>query len=103
VSVTIEEVRRIAQLARLHPEESSLRRLTEELNGILENIRVLEEAEGESPPEAPPVEGSLPSRPPALDPTPLAAGAPGSMAPDWREGFFVVPRLPALDGGGAEG
>ena len=24
-------------------------------------------------------------------------GHPSEFAPDWREGFFVVPRLPALD------
>lgn len=29
--------------------------------------------------------------------------SPAEMAPDWREGYFVLPRLPALDAFGSEG
>jgi aspartyl/glutamyl-tRNA(Asn/Gln) amidotransferase C subunit len=101
MGVSQEDVRKIAELARLHPDELSVVRLTEELNGILEHIRSLEEVdtsavEGFEPWRS----GSLPFRDPKLGPDHLSAGAPGDRAPEWVDGFFVVPRLPALDGGG---
>ncbi len=106
MAVGREEVRRIAALARLRPDEAMTDRLTAELNGILEHIRTLDEADVSSVDE--PVR--LPDEPvrfrdPSLAPDALAGGAPGSVAPGWRDGFFTVPRLPALDGnpGGGEG
>ncbi|MEX2531562.1 MAG: Asp-tRNA(Asn)/Glu-tRNA(Gln) amidotransferase subunit GatC [Gemmatimonadota bacterium] len=106
MAVGPEEVRRIAALARLRPDEAMTDRLTAELNGILEHIRTLEEADVSS------VEAAvrLPEEPvlfrdPSLTPDSLLGGAPASGAPDWRDGFFTVPKLPALDGnsGGGEG
>ncbi len=106
MSVSKKEVERIAALARLdvldedEPAEEgrlSATRLTEELNRILEHVATLEEAdisEIEEPIRLP-LE-AVPFRDPGLQPDNLQEGAPADQAPQWREGFFVVPRLPAL-------
>lgn len=99
MSVSGDEVRRIAALARLRPDEAQVERLTGELNRILEHVDTLSEVDVsgvEEPLRLP--ERPVSFRDPALGPDPLEAGAPGEAAPDWRDGFFVVPRLPALEG-----
>ncbi|MEX0936154.1 MAG: Asp-tRNA(Asn)/Glu-tRNA(Gln) amidotransferase subunit GatC [Gemmatimonadota bacterium] len=103
MAVSEEQVRRIADLARLKPDGAAIARLTGELNGILEHVRALERLDVEGPEDT--VHGSngaITYRDPDLEPDGLVAGAPGDRAPDWRNGFFVVPRLPALDGGADE-
>jgi len=106
MSVSREDVERIAALARLDGfgedepvagGRPSGARLTEELNRILEHIATLEEAdisEVEQPIRLP--SEPVPFRDPGLGPDSLAEGAPADRAPQWRDGFFVVPRLPAL-------
>ncbi len=106
MSVSREEVERIAALARLDvfgDDESAAEgrpsavRLTEELNRILEHIATLEEAdisEIGDPIRLP--SDPVPFRDPGLEPDSLAEGAPADRAPRWRDGFFLVPRLPAL-------
>jgi aspartyl-tRNA(Asn)/glutamyl-tRNA(Gln) amidotransferase subunit C len=98
MSVTPDEVRRIAELARLQPGEEDVERLTGELNAILGHMDALAEADTSG------VEGGgepLPAafRDPDAPPDPLTEGGPGAAAPEWREGFFLVPRLPALEEG----
>lgn len=98
MSVTPDDVRRIADLARLQPGEEDVERLTGELNAILGHMDALEEADTSG------VEGgggALPAafRDPEAPADVLAGGGPGAVAPDWREGFFLVPRLPALEEG----
>ncbi|MDE0082405.1 MAG: aspartyl/glutamyl-tRNA amidotransferase subunit C [Gammaproteobacteria bacterium] len=96
--VTEDDVRAIAALARLRPREAAFERLTVELNLILEHVRALERLDlsGLDPQEA-----ALHSRPRSRDPgtRPDAVGpdAVQALAPNWRDGFIVVPRLPALE------
>lgn len=89
-----DEVRRVAELARLELSEEEVRRLAGELGDLLDDLDrlrelsagPLDEEEGEGVrlrPDAPPSE-------------PLAR-RPASFAPDWREGFFVLPRIEAMD------
>lgn len=98
MSVTPEEVRRIGELAHLRPDDEELDRLTGELNAILEYMATLAEAEV-SPTEED--ANGLPSsfRDPDAPPDPLHGGGPSALAPEWRDGFFLVPRLPGLEGG----
>lgn len=104
MSVSRDEVRRIAALARLRPDEATVERLTGELNRILEHVDALAEADVtgiDEPirlPDAP-----VPFRDPDLEADPLEEGAPAAQAPDWREGYFAVPRLPGLEAGPADG
>ena len=103
-AVSGQDVRRIAELARLRPDQEAVRQLTEELNGILEHVRLLETLDLSGTDEEDPISpDSVSFRDPAIAPDELRGHAPGSIAPDWRGGFFVVPRLPALDQNGSPG
>ncbi len=100
MSVSKDEVSRIAELARLRPDERAIERLTRELNGILDHIQVLESVEleeigGDEETSA----ASSGFRPREIEADRLGDRGPEGMAPAWREGFFLVPRLPALDQG----
>lgn len=100
MAVSREDVAKIAELARLHPDEGAIERLTGELNGILEHVRVLGEVDvSEVDEDRWTLSEVEPFRDPGLPRDELAPGAPGDRAPQWRDGFFLVPRLPALDGG----
>lgn len=93
-----ERARRIAELARLDLDDAELRRLAGELEEILGHFAELSDVDPED--GEPPVLGDLSPRMRAdvPGPDPLARG-PGEIAPDWREGFFVVPRLSAMSSG----
>lgn len=89
------EVRRVAELAGLELGADEVDRLAEELGRVLEHFDRLRELElgdvGEPRGEAVRLRLDVPSA------DPLTAG-PERAAPDWREGFFVVPRLPGMEG-----
>ncbi len=101
------ELARIAALAGLDPAgtgaEGAPASLVEEVGRILAFVRILEEVElaGVEEPLRLPAE-PVPFRDPDLPPDPLEEGAPGDRAPDWREGFFVLPRLPGVEGSPGE-
>jgi len=101
VSVTRADLDHIAALAHLRFEEDDAERLTEDLNSILEHVDALREADAEAA-EGLTVGPEVAAQRAAGDlPRDRLIHPPGSFAPDWREGLFVVPRLPALDAGGA--
>lgn len=100
MGVTRDEINRIAELARLELEEGEAEALTDDLNGILRHMETL--AEADEPRDsgvtqeahrdgAAPLRDGRSDSPDRLDP------APAGIAPAWEDGFFVVPRLPALD------
>lgn len=97
MTVTGRDVLHLAALAGLRLSQGDLERLSAEIGGVLEHIGVLEEvgADGlggvEVPPEGPsPMDRStLPSPDGLLHPV-------SSLAPAWRDGFFMVPPLPGL-------
>jgi len=92
MSVSKDEVRRIAHLARLSVPESRLESLASELNGILDWIEQLDEVDIEGV-EAmtSAVESALPLRRDAVTVTEGRAAALKN-APKAEEGFFVVPK-----------
>ena len=115
VTVSIGEIRRIAALARVRLEPGEAKRMARDMSSILEHVSVLGEIARE-PAQAPDVprregsarpagEASAGTRPPAEEgetiPDPLSRPLSG-MAPDWRDGFFVVPRLPGVAGASGE-
>ena len=93
MSVSREEVLRIAQLAELDVEEEALRTLAEQMSRILDYAAQL---------SAVPANGTVKVFVPGPDairfradevtPSGLAFG-PDEFAPDFKEGFFVVPKL----------
>lgn len=95
MSLRPEDVRHVAALAQLEVRDDELPRLTAELTAIVEYVGHLGEAgaAGDHPTDAPP---SV-LRPDVVAPTPLSAPL-ASFAPEFREGFFLVPRLSAMDG-----
>jgi aspartyl-tRNA(Asn)/glutamyl-tRNA(Gln) amidotransferase subunit C len=90
------QVRHVANLARLELDTDDLDRLAGEMASILSHFEELSEVE--LPHEDGPGDRGLAPRLRGDDVAsdPLAFG-PSEMAPEWRDGFFVVPRLPALD------
>lgn len=92
----------IAALARLRLEPEEAARLADELSGILAHMEALDEVDVSG------VEGiggmadwPAPEREGEGAPDPLGL-SPSELAPAWEEGFYVVPRLPALDAGAGE-
>ena len=103
MAVTNDDVRRVAELARLGVDEARLPRLVAELDGILAHMAVLEKVDVEGVEAAAGISsGGMPLRVDAGPQYPLAVSR-DSFAPVCREGFFVVPRLDshaALGGSG---
>ncbi len=93
MSVTLDDVRHIAALARLGLTEERARALVAELNTILRHMDVLSSVDTSG------LEGvagvgaaGMPLRPDEGPPIPLARDRE-SFAPRMRDGFFLVPRL----------
>lgn len=95
----------IAALARLRFEDEELGRITDEMNQVLAHVEQLKSlAVDDVPREGPdPLadEGDS-TRGPAADlPDAMDLDLPG-MAPETKEGFFLVPPLPGVHDGEAE-
>jgi Asp-tRNA(Asn)/Glu-tRNA(Gln) amidotransferase C subunit len=119
MSVAREHAERIAHLARLRFDDDELTRITAELNHILghvESLRGLEQPGGGERPGDVAAEAAAGSRHLATSGAPTVGdcrptrGAEAerpdtlrrdleAVAPDWREGFFVVPPLPGVHEG----
>jgi len=100
VVVTHDDVRHIAELARVGVSAERLDDLVRELNGILAHMEVLAQvetspAEGDpSPSGRPPI--STPLRSDSSGPIPMLLSLE-SFAPSTRDGFIIVPRLASHD------
>jgi aspartyl-tRNA(Asn)/glutamyl-tRNA(Gln) amidotransferase subunit C len=93
VAVTHEDVKHIAQLARLAVNENKLDNLVAQLNGILEHMDVLQKVDtsgvgftGSG------ISGGTPLREDSGPPISLASPLQ-SFAPEELDGFILVPRL----------
>ncbi|HEX2188481.1 MAG TPA: aspartyl/glutamyl-tRNA amidotransferase subunit C [Longimicrobiaceae bacterium] len=97
--MTPEEVRRLAALARLPLDDAGVAAMVGELGSILEHVRTLARADGaDAALAATPHGGAPPLRPDTFG-ADLLHRTPDMLAPAWRDGHFVVPRLPELDPG----
>lgn len=100
MAVTHEDVRHVAELARLAVDDSRLDHLVDELNGILVHMDALSKVDTSD------VDGvtlaplnSTPLRSDASGPLPMLAPL-GSFAPSVRDGFILVHRLASHDDSG---
>jgi aspartyl-tRNA(Asn)/glutamyl-tRNA(Gln) amidotransferase subunit C len=100
MSVALDEVRRIAALARIGIPEDRLPALAQELSGILAHMAVLQRVD---------TSGVVTSADATQTPWRADHGPPipllrplDAFAPEVRDGFFIVPRL-ATHGGRAAG
>ncbi len=99
MSIDAGDVHRVARLARIRLDEDEARGLADDLTRILEHVDALRAPGLEDASDlAPHLRDDLPStRPePADAPEGLVVPA-GALAPDFRDGFFVVPPLPGLE------
>lgn len=99
MSVSPDDVRHVARLARLGLEESRIPALVLELNGILEHMDVLQQIDITGIPV-----GSGDTGAPLRDDAQRADALHHlreHFAPEMREGFFLVPRLSTHDASGA--
>lgn len=93
MSVTHDDVHKIAQLAELDVSEEALPMLAEQMSRILDYIAQLN-----SVPASEVVKPFVPGpdaarfRPDEVKPAPLAF-PPGELAPAFQDGFFLVPKL----------
>jgi aspartyl-tRNA(Asn)/glutamyl-tRNA(Gln) amidotransferase subunit C len=93
MSVSRDEVLKIAQLAELEVDEEALPALTEQMSRILEYVAQLSTvAASEAAKPFIPGPDAQRFRPDEVRPWALAFGPP-RLAPVFRDGFFVVPRL----------
>ena len=93
VAVTADDVRHIAGLARLGVDEARIPALAQELNGILGHMEVLSQVDPAGATETSGVGvAGTPLRQDGGPPIALARHH-ASIAPEMRDGFFLVPRL----------
>jgi aspartyl/glutamyl-tRNA(Asn/Gln) amidotransferase C subunit len=98
MSVDREHAAAIASLARLRFDDEELTKITHELNEVLAHVETLKGLEVDDVPlDEDPLEGEGDAtRGPAAE-SPDALALPlADLAPDAREGFFVVPPLPGV-------
>ena len=93
MAVTNDDVRHVAALARLRFPEDRLEALARELSGILGHMAQLAAAPAApDAPEAPPSAPRVALRADVPAPPDLARTR-DALAPEARDGFFLVPRL----------
>ena len=102
MSVSREEAERIAHLAEMDVDEELLPALAEQLSSILAYVAQLNAVSGGEHAKAF-IAGpdTVKFRPDEVKPQPLAL-TPKELAPAFREGFYVVPRLGQFEDGADE-
>ena len=91
MTISLDEVRHIAALARLGITHDQARAAAVELSSILEHMQVLSQVETSEVDVAMAQPGMI-LRPDRAPPIPLLR-APDDFAPSMRDDFFLVPRL----------
>ena len=100
MSVGENDVRHVANLARLGLDPARVEPLVRELSGILEHMDVLNRVDTSRVDALRDDAPALPTRPDGGERLTLAR-SPEGFAPEWQDGFFLVPRLATHEGDGA--
>ena len=98
MSVSARDVAQVAKLAELAVDETELPALTAQMDRIVTfvaQLGAIQDLDGAGTFLAGPERSPL--RADVVNPAPLAR-PPAAIAPEFIDGFFVVPRLGALDG-----
>jgi aspartyl-tRNA(Asn)/glutamyl-tRNA(Gln) amidotransferase subunit C len=97
MSIGLDEVLHVAKLAELAVRENELRRLVDQMNRIVDYVATLNEVPADRIAE-PFLAGprSVTMREDVEGAAPLAR-RPEAMAPEFRDGFFLVPRHGAME------
>jgi aspartyl-tRNA(Asn)/glutamyl-tRNA(Gln) amidotransferase subunit C len=102
-SVSVNDVRHVAMLARLGIGDDRARELTRELNTILEHMSVLQKVNTRGVPEVDGVGAAGMRLAPDEGPSAPLEARPQAFAPETRAGFFIVPRLSTHEDASEEG
>jgi aspartyl-tRNA(Asn)/glutamyl-tRNA(Gln) amidotransferase subunit C len=99
MSIGRDEVLHVARLAELAVREDEVERLVQQMNRIVDYVARLDEVPAEER-AAPflPGPAQVPLRADTPGPVPLAR-PPAAMAPEFADGFFLVPRHGAMEEG----
>ncbi len=95
MSVSREEIERLAALARVGVDAASLERLTKQIGDILDYAAQLEAVDAANAEPFRPGPGHTPLRSDVVDPPPMTL-RPAQMAPEFAQGFYVVPKVGEL-------
>jgi aspartyl-tRNA(Asn)/glutamyl-tRNA(Gln) amidotransferase subunit C len=97
VSIGRDEVLHVARLAELAVGEDEVERLVQQMNRIMEYVAQLDQVSSDDQ-AAPflPGPAQVPLRADTPGPVPLAR-PPAAMAPEFADGFFLVPRHGAME------
>jgi aspartyl-tRNA(Asn)/glutamyl-tRNA(Gln) amidotransferase subunit C len=97
MSIGLEEVLHVAKLAELAVREDELRRLVEQMSRIVDYVATLDEVPTDvevepfrAGPESAPLREDVESTIPLARP-------PSALAPEFKEGFFLVPRHGSME------
>ena len=97
MSIGLDEVLHVAKLAELAVREDELRRLVEQMSRIVDYVAILDEVRTDSEveafragPESTPLREDV-------EETVTLARPPSTMAPEFKDGFFLVPRHEAME------
>jgi aspartyl/glutamyl-tRNA(Asn/Gln) amidotransferase C subunit len=96
MTISRTDLERIAVLAQLKLSEDEADGLAGDCQAILEYFEIVREAGAVESEVDGPVGRAAPLREDRFDCDPLVERLE-DLAPDWREGYFILPRLPALD------
>jgi aspartyl-tRNA(Asn)/glutamyl-tRNA(Gln) amidotransferase subunit C len=97
MSIGRNDVLHVAKLAELAVRDEELNRLVDQLNRIVDYVAQLNQVPGDRMAEAfIPGPQAAPLRQDVVDPIPLAR-PPAALAPEFGEGFFLVPRHTAME------
>jgi len=89
-----DDVRRIAALARLSLSDAELDRFAGQLASVLDHVTALGDVAAAGAPPASAAPSRVREDRATFD---VPARPPASFAPEFIDGFFAVPRLPAFD------
>jgi len=90
------ELEKVAELARLELSREETEVLTRDCQAILDYFEIVKKADTKDAQPAGALENRAPLREDSVDCDPLERRLE-EVAPAWREGYFALPRLPALD------
>jgi aspartyl-tRNA(Asn)/glutamyl-tRNA(Gln) amidotransferase subunit C len=97
MSIGRDEVLHVAKLAELAVRDEELNRLVDQLNRIVDYVAQLNQVPGDRIADAfIPGPQSVSLRDDVINPVPLAR-PPAAIAPEFKDGFFLVPRHTAME------
>ncbi len=98
MTISRDDLRRIARLAELDVTPEEVDRLAAQVDEIVGYVGQLADLTDRADTGFLPGPDRAALRPDRVDPTPLDR-SPADFAPEFQDGFFLVPRLPAMEDG----